>query len=81
MVGRLAGGLDALIGSIAVVKCAGLFLKSQGYQEAVSPAEESIDLVGLEQTEVKSLVDDWSRHRLQSKKQKHTMMVLGPGFQ
>lgn len=56
MVGRLAGGLDALIGSIAVVKCAGLFLKSQGYQEAVSPAEESIDLVGLEQTEVQSLV-------------------------
>lgn len=52
MVGRLAGGLDALIGSIAVVKCAGLFLKSQGYQEAVSPAEES----GLEQTEVQSLV-------------------------
>jgi hypothetical protein len=41
------------IGSIAAVKCAGFFPKSQSKaEEAVSPAPESIDLVGLEQTEL-----------------------------
>lgn len=40
------------IGSIALVKCAGLFPKSQ------AKAEKSIDLVGLEHTELVLVAPD-----------------------
>lgn len=62
MVGRLAGGQDALVYRIdrsgqvrwSLSQVAGV----QKAEEAVSPAGESIDLVGLEQTEVVLLAPD-----------------------
>ena len=76
MVGRLAGGQDALVYRIdrsgqvrwSLSQVAGV----QKAEEAVSPAEESIDLVGLEQTEVKSGCSrrNWSRQRFQRLQEK-----------